>query len=155
MLAIQLLVIGGILSESIEFFATVARSKPQDKAPRCQPVQRDGRFRDMQRVAQGQHGRRRPDGDPPRSKGKRAQHRERVGMAERLGIPGPVQRHIADPNRIEAQIIGKGGQIDLLAEIDLIALAVADRQHDPDRQMALAEQVPAAVRFCGHDKAFP
>jgi hypothetical protein len=147
-----------ILFERSKFRRPVARTQSEDQAAIRHHVGRHCRLCHMQGVPQRRDDRPGHQCNVTRMRRQRAQVHPRVEVAERIGIAGPVERNVADPQGGETEAVGQRRVAELLGRIGCLHCVVGHRHDDPDRQSVRAEQAvkgrvgrAGAHGLCGKD----
>jgi hypothetical protein len=78
-------------------------------------------------------------------------------MPDRVRIIDAIERHVPNPQRSKAELIGESRERDLLVEVDCGLVIACDRQCDADRELVLRKhrirdgRRGQSVFACGHD----
>jgi hypothetical protein len=110
-------------AEGIVLGLVPARADPQDKAAAADLVERVRHLRQHRRIAERVAEHQRAKLDALSSLGQRREHRPTLPDADRRLIVGPVQQVVVQPERVEAERLGRQRHLAYLG----VALGAAKR----------------------------
>src|SRR5262249_9672152 len=131
-------------AERAELRLVPARAEPQDEATAGDLVDRRGLLREERRVVERRARDERPDRRLARRRRERGHERPGLPRATgRAALPA-VEEMLADPDRVEAQVVDRAGEVDELRPADL---SLDLGQLHPDAEWPRHRPVPWTCTF--------
>ena len=123
------------IAEGAELGLVPARPEAQHEAAAAELVDRRGLLGEQRRVVEVRAGDERPELDPRRRGRDRRQQRPGLPRAAGRPVRPAVEEVLADPHRVEAQVLDRAGHVEQLGPADL-ALDLGELDADLERTAA-------------------